>query len=83
MTVSVDHLHHLDRHQLGSGDANRAMALWVPSQRICLHVIEAPTAPQRKWAELIPWILEDRILQPVEKCTLLSVTVLFKRAKSS
>ena len=67
MTVSVDHLHHLDRHQLGSGDANRAMALWVPSQRICLHVIEAPTAPQRKWAELIPWILEDRILQPVDE----------------
>jgi len=67
MTLSVDHLHHLDRHLLGGGDVNRAMALWVPSQRICLHVIEAPTAPQRKWAELIPWILEDRILQPVDE----------------
>jgi len=67
MTVSVDHLHYLDRHLLGGGDANRGMALWVPSQRICLHVIEAPTAPQRKWAELIPWILEDRILQPVDE----------------
>ena len=66
MTLSVDHLHHLDRHLLGGGDANRAMALWVPSQRISLHVIEAPTAPQRKWAELIPWILEERILQPVD-----------------
>ena len=67
MTQSVDHLHHLDRHLLGGVDANRAMALWVPSQRICLHVIDAPTAPQRKWAELIPWILEDRILQPVDE----------------
>jgi type II secretion system protein L len=67
MTLSVDHLHHLDRHLLGGGDANRAMALWVPSQRITLHVIDAPTAPQRKWAELIPWILEERILQPVDE----------------
>lgn len=67
MTLSVDHLYHLDRHLLGGGDANRAMALWVPSQRIGLHVIEAPTAPQRKWAELIPWILEDRVLQPVDE----------------
>jgi type II secretion system protein L len=67
MTLSVDHLYHLDRHLLGGGEASRGMALWVPSQRVTVHVIDAPTAPQRKWLELIPWILEDRILQPVDE----------------
>lgn len=67
MTLSVDHLHHLDRRPPGSGDANREMALWVPSERVSVHLIDAPTAPQRKWPELIPWILEDRLLQPVDE----------------
>tara|TARA_B110000090_G_scaffold178203_1_gene201769 strand:- start:197 stop:1303 length:1107 start_codon:yes stop_codon:yes gene_type:complete len=67
MTLSVDHLYHLDRHLLGGGETSRAMALWVPSQRVTVHVIDTPTAPQRKWIELIPWILEDRILQPVDE----------------
>ena len=67
MTLSVDHLYHLDRHLLGGGETDRAMALWVPSERVTVHVIDAPTAPQRKWIELIPWILEDRILQPVDE----------------
>ncbi|MDG1494437.1 MAG: type II secretion system protein GspL [Porticoccaceae bacterium] len=67
MTLSVDHLYHLDQHLLGGGETSRAAALWVPSQRVTVHVIDAPTAPQRKWLELIPWILEDRILQPVDE----------------
>ncbi len=67
MTLSVDHLHHLDRRPPGSGDASREVALWVPSQRVSVHLIDAPTAPQRKWAELIPWMLEDRLLQPVDE----------------
>ena len=67
MTLSVDHIHHLDRHLLSASDVNRPMALWVPSERITVHTIDAPAAPQRKWPELIPWLLEDRILQPVEE----------------
>jgi general secretion pathway protein L len=66
MTLSVDHIHHLDRHLVSEGEDHRSMALWVPSERVAVHRIDAPTAPQRKWAELIPWILEDRLLQPVE-----------------
>jgi general secretion pathway protein L len=66
MTLSVDHIHHLDRHLVNEGEEHRSMALWVPSERVTLHRIDAPTAPQRKWSELIPWILEDRLLQPVE-----------------
>ena len=66
MTLSVDHIHHIDRHVINEGEDNKSMALWVPSERITTHRIDAPAAPQRKWSELIPWILEDRLLQPVD-----------------
>ena len=66
MTLSVDHIHHLDRHLVNEGEELRSMALWVPSERVTVHRIDVPTAPQRKWPELIPWILEDRLLQPLE-----------------
>jgi general secretion pathway protein L len=66
MTLSVDHIHHLDRHLVTEGEEYRSMALWVPSERVTVHRIDAPTAPQRKWSELIPWILEDRLLQSVD-----------------
>ena len=66
MTLSVDHIHHLDRQLVPEGEEHRPMALWVPSERISVHRIEAPSAPRRKWSELIPWILEDRLLQRVE-----------------
>lgn len=66
MTLSVDHIHHLDRQLVTEGEEHRSMALWVPSERITVHRIEAPSAPRRKWSELIPWILEDRLLQSAE-----------------
>jgi type II secretion system protein L len=66
MTLSVDHIHHLDRHLVSEGEDHRSMALWVPSERVSVHRIDAPTAPQKKWLELVPWILEDRLLQPAE-----------------
>ncbi len=73
--VAVDHIHNLDRRITNEGSAfesvagsnERAMQLWVPSERVGLHLIDPPTAPERKWLELIPWLLEDRILQPVEE----------------
>ena len=74
MTVSVDHIHSLDRRITNQGDAfgsvddldALAMQLWVPTERISFHQVEIPTAPERKWPQLIPWLLEDRVLQPVE-----------------
>jgi general secretion pathway protein L len=66
MTLSVDHIHHLDRQPVTEASESKSMALWVPSERVTVHRIDAPAAPQRKWPELIPWVLEDRLLQPVE-----------------
>jgi len=71
--ISVDHIYNLDRRVTNEGAAFESVAgsnavpmqLWVPSERVGLHLIDVPTAPERKWPELIPWLLEDRILQPV------------------
>ncbi|MDG1163999.1 MAG: type II secretion system protein GspL [Porticoccaceae bacterium] len=75
MSLSVDHIHSLDRRITNEGDALGAIAagnampmqLWVPTERIGFHLVDEPTAPERKWLQLIPWLLEDRILQPVEE----------------
>ena len=71
MSHSVDHIHCLDQRLIVEGDPGlseaQPMRLWVPSERIAVHLINIPNAPERKWAELIPWILEDRILQPVDE----------------
>jgi type II secretion system protein L len=75
MNSSVDHIHSLDRSITNQGDAFGSiddlratpMQLWVPTERIGFHQVEVPTAPERKWPQLIPWLLEDRILQPVEE----------------
>lgn len=71
MSHSADHIHRLDQRLIVDGDpglsAAQSMRLWVPSERITMHLIDVPNAPERKWPELIPWMLEDRILQPVEE----------------
>ena len=78
MSLTVDHIHNLDRRITNKGDGLSSvgssnvgasevpMALWVPSERIGFHRVDAPNAPERKWSQLMPWLLEDRILQPVE-----------------
>ena len=73
--MSVEHRYNLDQQvntsdeqlQSVAGTNLESKSLWVPSERIGLHSIDIPSAPERKWAELIPWILEDRVLQPVEE----------------
>ena len=75
MTLPVDHIHNLDSYITNEGEAFESVAdadlvsmdLWVPSESVTMHLIDPPTAPKRKWTELIPWILEDRLLQPVEE----------------
>jgi type II secretion system protein L len=75
MTLPVDHIHNLDSYITNEGEAFESVAdselvsmdLWVPSECVAVHTIDAPSAPRRKWEELIPWILEDRLLQPIEE----------------
>jgi type II secretion system protein L len=37
--------------------------IWVPSDRLVFHQVPVPSAPRRKWPDLLPWMLEDKILQ--------------------
>jgi len=67
LTLNADHLHDLAQLPVDISGPSRPMALWVPSERISLHLIPRPSAPERKWPELLPWIMEDRVLQPVEQ----------------
>jgi type II secretion system protein L len=40
--------------------------LWVPGEKVVAHRVPRPKAPKRKWPDMLPWLLEDRLLQPVE-----------------
>ena len=40
--------------------------IWVPANRLAVHQVPVPSAPRRKWAELVPWMLEDKLLQAPE-----------------
>ena len=44
-------------------DATELASLWVPSEYTSIHYVDVPTAPRRKWIDIIPWMLEDKILQ--------------------
>ena len=67
------HLFDLERSQVqienaleGSSATDFEMSkLWVPSEKISVQIIDVPTAPRRKWHEIIPWMLEDIVLQNV------------------
>lgn len=54
--------------QPGSTDGQSAQAqIWVPSDRISIHRVPVPAAPPRNWPELVPWMIEDRVLQPIQQ----------------
>lgn len=53
----------LSQTAVSSSDA----CIWVPTNRLVVHQVPAPSAPRRKWAELVPWMLEDKLLQAPEE----------------
>ena len=40
--------------------------IWVPSNLLVVHQVPVPKAPRRKWLALLPWILEEKLLQAPE-----------------
>ena len=46
-----------------AADATDLAHLWVPSEYTSIHYVDVPTAPRRKWMDIIPWMLEDKLLQ--------------------
>jgi type II secretion system protein L len=62
----VDHVYDLDKRFSAADGQVVYVDLWIPSDYITVQRIQAPTAPRRKWPSLIPWIMEERILDRVE-----------------
>ena len=46
--------------------STKGACIWVPSNFLVVHHLPVPTAPRRKWSELVPWMLEDKLLQTPE-----------------
>tara|TARA_B110000483_G_scaffold226488_1_gene287263 strand:+ start:86163 stop:87302 length:1140 start_codon:yes stop_codon:yes gene_type:complete len=55
--------------------SERLLSLWVNSDQISFHKVELPDVPKSKWLLLLPWILEDQLLVPVEDLHLVICSV--------
>ena len=68
MINSIQHIHQLAHTQRNDDDDDDLVPsnLWVNSEGVSLHKIPAPDVSPKKWPEILPWLMEDRILQPVE-----------------
>lgn len=60
------HMNELQQSQVRSHLAGQQCILWVSSAELVMHEIAVPKAPKRKWHELIPWMLEEKLLQAPE-----------------
>lgn len=49
-----------------SAVSSQEICIWVPSNHLVIHHVPVPSAPKRKWPELLPWMLEDKLLQAPE-----------------
>ncbi|NIB41419.1 hypothetical protein HBA55_17580 [Pseudomaricurvus alkylphenolicus] len=57
------HLNQLTSGVKGNAFNASPIALWVPSAEILCFTLPPLTAPKKKWDQLIPWQLEDELLQ--------------------
>ena len=66
MSLAIDHLNQLaSRHgtpDAGGGGATESLGLWVPGEPVLVFRLELPKVSRRKQQEMLPWLLEDRLL---------------------
>ena len=43
--------------------------VWVPSETVICHRVQVPDVGPKKWREMIPWLLEDRLLETPDQMT--------------
>ncbi len=60
------HINDIEQFSAGLTPAQGG-CIWVPSDKLVLHHVPVPNAPKRKWTELVPWMLEDKLLQSPEE----------------
>jgi general secretion pathway protein L len=45
------------------------VAVWVPSESVICQTVDVPPVPSRKWQAMIPWLMEDQLLDRPEDMT--------------
>lgn len=58
------HINDIESGQLPPGTG--VDTVWVPSEAIACHLLEVPPVTRKKWLTMIPWMLEDRLLDRAE-----------------
>ena len=68
MSTDLYHIHDYLKGDLAEADKSEVnqLSLLVESDLISFHHVQLPDAPKSKWDALLPWILEDQLLLPVE-----------------
>lgn len=64
MTAYV-HLSAIDQGRC-SVPPGQVVTVWVPTEQLACHSVEVPPVPRKKWQAMIPWLLEDRLLDKPE-----------------
>ncbi|MBC6427645.1 MAG: hypothetical protein GDA55_00130 [Cellvibrionales bacterium] len=64
---SVEHLHQLPTRQPEPDTPPQTLDLWAPAEPLMLFELELPKVTRRKREEMLPWLLEDRLLNPPEQ----------------
>lgn len=67
MNSSNLHTWHLDQLRTETTLPGEGLGLWLPGEQCTLHRIPKPAAPRRKWPGMLPWLIEERVLEPVEQ----------------
>lgn len=60
------HLHQLASQHLSQSTKPIAVKLWVPSTQLNCFQLKPLVAPKKKWSEIIPWQIEDLLLENPE-----------------
>lgn len=61
--MQTAHLNKLASQQFSLGSKASTISLWVPSTQLNCFELMPLTAPKKKWPEIIPWQLEDSLLE--------------------
>ena len=67
MTNLIDHFDQLAALENDQLSLNQTMDLWVRGEEVAVYEVEMPEVPERKWIDMIPWLLEDQLLRPAEE----------------
>lgn len=56
-------IEHWSRMQAVPGElAGDTELLWIPGEQVSLHRVARPSGPRQRWASMLPWLMEERLL---------------------